>query len=476
MSSGTWLIVQALARQTASPPAARKLDFASQHQSKIPHVLSMSVPPGASYQASNTYVKLKRRLLNLEAPVRVQFKDEWNQGNPLYDWYQRRNSRGITAMQLRKEKNAPFFHQYIVFELSGGHYFRIDRRQLPDETTPLDCIYEHGVDAYDTIEQVTSFEDASYSRSDCLVAIRFREPLFLEIILKILWAIHWHPSTRVYTLQRYNCYFVSQTILFLSAKSDPNSYSLETDIMHSLDDDCLSGPNCTTQDQDDWVRAIHINFQEKNRLVTQGPLASVLANLLQELNTRDQGFHKMCLTHWRSCLVCTGQRASFSSSEIADTASKIRRQYGRDRLNIPDFTDHVLMRFQNSLADFCGNTLKNLCDTQAKKIATKLPEAYNKGELDQVVSEEIDAAFAFNYDLKTSWTNYVHDALQRLAKDINPIMQCALECPTWEPTLTPEVTVENIIHLRKMDNWVECVSEFFEAEYHQLETALKAEV
>ncbi|KAG8736628.1 hypothetical protein FRC11_002529, partial [Ceratobasidium sp. 423] len=194
----------------------------------------MSVPPGSSYLASNTYIKLKRHLLNLEAPVRVQFKGGWKAGNPLYEWYQRRSSRDISVIQLRKERNAPFFHEYVVFRLDDGRCFRVDRRQLPDETVPLDSIYQQGVEAYDTIEEVTSLEDSPYSPSDRLMEIN-TTPLNgvhiriqLELVLETLWQIHSHPSTQVYTLQRYNCYFVAQTIFWCAMKSIPDSPRVES--------------------------------------------------------------------------------------------------------------------------------------------------------------------------------------------------------------------------------------------------------
>ncbi|CAE6444904.1 unnamed protein product [Rhizoctonia solani] len=122
----------------------------------------------ASYQASNAYVKLKRHLLDLEALVRVQLKGEWKQGNLLHDWYKHRGTYRVTAMELRKEHQAPLLHQYIVFKLGNGSFFRIDRRQLPDDTVPLDCIYEQRVKAFSTIEY------ASHSPSDRLIGIYFR--------------------------------------------------------------------------------------------------------------------------------------------------------------------------------------------------------------------------------------------------------------------------------------------------------------
>lgn len=180
----------------------------------------MSVPPGASYRVSNAIVTAKRRLLNLEDPVRIQFKQEWKEGNPLFDWYDRRSSRMISKIQLRKESEGPFFHEYIAFELRDqGGYFRIDRRQLPDEHVPLDCLSTSGVEAYDTIEQIESLDDRSYSRSNCLVEVEFHDGAQLARLLAICRAIHQHPHASVYTLQRYNCYFFAQAILLCITRS-----------------------------------------------------------------------------------------------------------------------------------------------------------------------------------------------------------------------------------------------------------------
>ncbi|KAJ1303624.1 hypothetical protein OPQ81_011806 [Rhizoctonia solani] len=182
----------------------------------------MSTPPGASYRVSNALIIAKRRVLNLEDPIRILFNQEWQTGNPLYDWYLRRPSHFIQKMQLRKELESPFFHEYIVFSLrSRGGYFRIDRRQSPIENSPLDCIYEDGVEAYDTIEEVTSFDDALYCRSNPLIELELdeRTDLGLAFVLNICRAIYDHPEARFYTLQRYNCYFYAQTIIGCAIRS-----------------------------------------------------------------------------------------------------------------------------------------------------------------------------------------------------------------------------------------------------------------
>lgn len=180
----------------------------------------MPVPPGASYRTSNDLIIAKRRSLNLEDPVRIQFTRPWEVGNPLFDWYNHRRNLSIHTMQLRKEREYPFFHEYIVFRLRDfGGCYRIDRRQRPDEDIPLESIYQGGVEAYDTIEHVRSLDDTLYCPSDCIVEIEFKVDVPIALLPRIFEAIHEHPRARLYTLQRFNCYFFAQTILLCTARS-----------------------------------------------------------------------------------------------------------------------------------------------------------------------------------------------------------------------------------------------------------------
>ncbi|CAE6394523.1 unnamed protein product [Rhizoctonia solani] len=172
--------------------------------------------PGASYRGSNALIIARRKLLNLQEPFRMTF-DRWGRGNPLYDWYTRLENPYIQTMQLRKEHESPFFHEFIVIRLKSGTYWRIDRRQLPDEGTPLNCMYNEGVPAHDTIEQVTSLESTLYSRSYCLVELEFSVDVHVGLVLRICRAIQNHHGARVYTLQLYNCYFFAQTVIFCTA-------------------------------------------------------------------------------------------------------------------------------------------------------------------------------------------------------------------------------------------------------------------
>ncbi|KAH7322244.1 hypothetical protein B0J17DRAFT_723577 [Rhizoctonia solani] len=176
--------------------------------------------PGSSYYVANAAIKGMRVALGLADPVRVEFNTSGVADYPLADWCERYSHAGVQSMQLRKEQKGPFFHEYIAFNLKDSHgattYFRIDRRQLPNEGCPLDCTEDAGVEAYETIEQITDLEDSIYSPSDCLVRLDFKDGARLQLIIDICREISQHELAGVYTVQRYNCYFYAQTILLLT--------------------------------------------------------------------------------------------------------------------------------------------------------------------------------------------------------------------------------------------------------------------
>lgn len=141
-------------------------------------------------------------------------------GDPLTEWLRPRRQAFVHKMQLRKEHDAPFFHQYVVFSLHhDAGCFRIDRRQRPDEPASLDSIWVEGVEAHDTLEKVASLDESLFCSSDCLIEIEFEYfTMTLISLLRVCWAIRGHHEARAYTLQRYNCYFFAQTIITCAAQ------------------------------------------------------------------------------------------------------------------------------------------------------------------------------------------------------------------------------------------------------------------
>ncbi|CUA71628.1 hypothetical protein RSOLAG22IIIB_09726 [Rhizoctonia solani] len=177
-------------------------------------ILPSAIAPSSTYDVSNAVIKGVRVALGLGTAIRIEFDESGTATRALADWCKINSHSYIQSMQLRKERRAPFFHEYIAVSLRDkGGYFRFDRRQLPNEGSPLDCKENGGVEAYETIQAIMDLEDSTYNTSDCLVQIDFEENVPLRLIVDICREIAQHELSYVYTVQRYNCYFYAQTLL-----------------------------------------------------------------------------------------------------------------------------------------------------------------------------------------------------------------------------------------------------------------------
>ncbi|QRW16691.1 hypothetical protein RhiXN_04693 [Rhizoctonia solani] len=166
--------------------------------------------PGASYAGSNALVVAQRKVLGLKDPFNITF-DEGNDSQPMTKWYNdHKDNPYVQTLQLRKETSGPFYHEFVVFRLRAGTYWRIDRRQLPDEKKPLDSAFGDGVTAQDTIEQVSSLDGVMHGRSSCMVELEFKVQVHIGLVLRACRSIQKHA--RRYTLQKHNCYFFAQAL------------------------------------------------------------------------------------------------------------------------------------------------------------------------------------------------------------------------------------------------------------------------
>jgi hypothetical protein len=97
---------------------------------------------------SNTLIASSRAQF-FEAPVCFHIpygQDKWSE---IVDWCIKRGSKdsiAIDKMQLRKDHQQPYYHEYIVIFTRSGHIYRVDRR--PDADAPFDTIMKEGCTAY----------------------------------------------------------------------------------------------------------------------------------------------------------------------------------------------------------------------------------------------------------------------------------------------------------------------------------------
>jgi len=203
-------------KQAAIDNELADLEEAIQRSSLVllPAVLTPSRAP------SNTLIASTRALF-FEGPIHLDFASGWAKG-PVIEWYERHRSKGsilIEKLQLRRDLQPPYYHEYIVVFTQSGRTFRVDRR--PDPDAPFDTIMRAGCKPYDTIQAVESRSLRELEKvSDCVVEVHWhgKPTIDLLFILSICFALRQDEYAKQYTLQRYNCYFLSWTIIMATVR------------------------------------------------------------------------------------------------------------------------------------------------------------------------------------------------------------------------------------------------------------------
>jgi hypothetical protein len=165
---------------------------------------------------SNTLIASSRVPL-YEVPVRCCIPyggDKWPEIIAWHNHHVGIDSTAIDKIQLCKDHQHPYYHEYIIAITRGNHTYRVDRR--PDPDAPFDTVMKEGCTPYDTIEEV---DDTALKELDgtyeCVVELRWRgeQTINLLFLLSICFRIHNDERAKRYTLQHYNCYFLSWTII-----------------------------------------------------------------------------------------------------------------------------------------------------------------------------------------------------------------------------------------------------------------------
>src|ERR1700734_3916749 len=167
--------------------------------------------------ADNDLIVLDEALLFV-GPVHLDFASGWEQGSVI-NWYNNQKAKGsiaINKIQLRKNYQKPFCHEYIVISTKGDHIYCIDPN--PDTNTPFNMIMRAGCIAYDTITEVHSTNlKELHEMSNCVVELHWqgKQTIDLLFVLSICFAIQTNKWAKWYTLQSYNCYFLLWAIIVI---------------------------------------------------------------------------------------------------------------------------------------------------------------------------------------------------------------------------------------------------------------------
>ncbi|KAF8606235.1 hypothetical protein BDV93DRAFT_363852 [Ceratobasidium sp. AG-I] len=145
----------------------------------------------------------------------IRFPLGWDSKvGPVFVWYEQLSCTKFLSIQHRKDREAPFYHEFLCAKLTDGSLCRFERFGDPGART--DALTEQGSVAYDVaeilpIEHLAVFDSAS----DLLEEVRFPHEQDLMDVLEICYSIQQDWQTRTYTLQRYNCYFFCWCVLLL---------------------------------------------------------------------------------------------------------------------------------------------------------------------------------------------------------------------------------------------------------------------
>jgi hypothetical protein len=248
-----------LLRPTSSPSAAAdEYDLADLEESfRNP---SFALVPSAltpSRASSNSLIAATRALF-FNSPVCLDFPAGWGKG-PVTDWYNEQRAKGSTVIekiQLRKDYQHPYYHEYIIITIRSGLTYRIDRR--PDPDAPFDTIMKNGCTAHDSIQEVDSELD---NTSSCVVELHWQseseESIDISFVLSICFAIRNDKWADRYTLQRYNCYFLSWAIVaIIMRKSAVCGAAFSTGIMPSCMDELERALELELERTLEWVLAL----------------------------------------------------------------------------------------------------------------------------------------------------------------------------------------------------------------------------
>ncbi|KAH7320337.1 hypothetical protein B0J17DRAFT_747322 [Rhizoctonia solani] len=160
--------------------------------------------------------------------TRIEFPGGWShESDPIIQWYQLQPYFEFQSIEYRKEREG-VRHEYILVFLQDADgnlvksYCRLER--VADPAHRMEAIGVNGTTAFDFIQTIDSNDPETSAQvnvdaeSELVARITFPRVFGLGDILGICYGIYSHPRARRYTLQQFNCYFFSWTIILCLAR------------------------------------------------------------------------------------------------------------------------------------------------------------------------------------------------------------------------------------------------------------------
>ncbi|KAL5637655.1 hypothetical protein ACGC1H_002059 [Rhizoctonia solani] len=203
------------------PPGQISMSFSTKSN-------SMTLRPGGSFVNSGSFIGSLNQLSGLsrngrtQAPHIINFTAEgngWRKGKT-EEWYKQQPSTKFKYLEYRKEKESPFYHEYIVVHLENETVCRFDRRG--DVNSRANVLVGDPIPSEDSAHVIAKNDTEFYPMierdSDLLLRMHFPKGQDILTILGICCGIQSTKATKDYSLTRYNCYFFSWMIITATAR------------------------------------------------------------------------------------------------------------------------------------------------------------------------------------------------------------------------------------------------------------------
>ncbi|KAG8738783.1 hypothetical protein FRC10_006473 [Ceratobasidium sp. 414] len=157
----------------------------------------------------------------------IRFHPVWRHPDcTVMRWYDDQNpsSRRFRSIEHRRDVNAPFFHEFLLFKLTDGAICRLERTG-PGEGSRVDVLQGTGCPANDIVQWFDRDDYArseSMHRSELISEVSFPFEYDILDVLAVCYSVQNIEECRVYTLQRYNAYFLCLTVLAILTRRAAN--------------------------------------------------------------------------------------------------------------------------------------------------------------------------------------------------------------------------------------------------------------
>ncbi|CAE6469708.1 unnamed protein product [Rhizoctonia solani] len=201
----------------------------------------MPLPVSGPCSTGSNYSSLISSTRDSTQKCLLQFSDRFlDPTDEISKWHEQQYSRLFRTIQYRKEKTG-IGHEFTLLLLQREHgggidrYCRVERIGDPEHLAQVACI--DGTIAEDYIQAISLSDPSSSSlmhNSDVVAEITFPLTFELRDVLAICYGISKHFRAKRYTLQQYNCYFFSWTIILALARACM-SWDISPSILEHVD-------------------------------------------------------------------------------------------------------------------------------------------------------------------------------------------------------------------------------------------------